>query len=166
MKIIRDINEREEEIKKLTKEVETATENSNVNMTPDELRRQLVTTNLSVTGKMELYSACVSGKLTDFRNLILNTQYPILEEISAKNYGWTILDYLTERGKYSMAMMLKSSDGRTPVLCLLRSNSLNIEQKKEVLIKVFQRYVIPLISELKTELKNRNCLQLIEYIRK
>ena len=131
---------------------------------------------------MELYNAYVSGKLTDFRNLIVNKQYPILEEISAKNYGWTplhyamhygkfdvicfILDYLTERGKYSMAMMLKSSDGRTPVLCLLRSNSLNIEQKIEVLIKVFQRYVIPLTAELKTELKNRNCLQLIEYMRK
>ena len=84
MKLIRDINEWEEEIKKLTKEVETATKNSNVNMTPDELRRQLVTTNLSVTGKMELYNACVSGKLTDFRNLILNKQYPILEEIFRK----------------------------------------------------------------------------------
>ena len=76
LKIIRDINEREEEIKKLTKEVETATENSNVNVTPDELRRQLITTNLSVTGKMELYNACVSGKLTDFRNLILNKSTP------------------------------------------------------------------------------------------
>ena len=182
MKIIRDINEREEEIKKLTKEVETASENANVNLTPDEVRRQLVTTNLSVTGKMELYNACVSGKLNEFRNLIQNKKYPILEEISAKNYGWTplhyamhygkfdvicyILDYLQDMGKYNLAMMLKSSDGRTPVLCLLRSNSLNIEQKKDILIKVFQRYVIPLTPELKTELKNRNCLQLIDYMRK
>ena len=64
-----------------------------------------------------------------------------------------------------MAMMLKSSDGRTPLLCLLRSNSLNLDQKKDIFTKVIKNYPIIITDELRNELKARNCLNILDSIR-
>ena len=181
MKMIREIKEKDEEIKKLEKEISSARTTSTSSLKPDELRKKLITSDLPVAAKMELYNACVNGKLNELKNLILNKKYPVLEEVSAKTYGWTplhysfhygkweivnfILDYLRKKGILDMAMMLKSSDGRTPLLCLLRSNSLNLDQKKDIFTKVIKNYPIIITDELRNELKARNCLNILDSIR-
>jgi len=50
------------------------------------LRDELITHNLSSNQKMDLYKAVLEGRVLDFKNLITQKNYPILEEISAANY--------------------------------------------------------------------------------
>ncbi len=62
--------------------------NKLVKMSVDELRQILMSFNLSIDKKMELYYACTEGNLETFKNLVLKKKYPILEEISYKDYFW------------------------------------------------------------------------------
>ena len=109
--------------------------------------------------------------LNEFKKLI-DKGFPILEEVSAVNYYWTplhyamhfgkmeiafyILDLLIKQGKYNMAMKLQSNDGRTPVLCLLKSSELSLSDKKEYFTKLVQRYKIDCDERTMKEIKNRN----------
>ncbi|MCQ2818230.1 MAG: hypothetical protein MJ252_13265 [archaeon] len=135
------------------------------------IMRTLVTNRLTGAQKMELYKCCTEGRTPNFAVLIERKGYPILEEISAKNFGWTplhygmhygkleivdyILGYLQRQGTLYMAMKLRSSDNRTPLLCLLRSSNINPAVKKEIFIKLCNKYKLEIDNELKTELRGR-----------
>lgn len=179
MALMREINKKSDLIIELKKEYE-ALESEKANyLTPDELRINMVTSTLSISEKMDLYNAAVEGRVSDFKNLIEVKQFPILEEVSAKNYGWTpfhyamhygkwdiikyIMQYLYNHQQLNLALMLKSSDGRCPLLCLLRSNTVNIEKKKEIFSNILQNFkYIPINEEVMKELKTRGLAYLLD----
>ena len=179
MALMRAINKKSEQIIELKKEYE-ALESEKANfLTPDELRINMVSSKLSISEKMDLYNAAVEGRVSDFKNLIEVKQFPILEEVSAKNYGWTpfhyamhygkwdiikyIMQYLHNHQQLNLALMLKSSDGRCPLLCLLRSNTVNIEKKKEIFSNILQNFkYIPINEEVMKELKTRGLAYLLD----
>jgi hypothetical protein len=179
-KLFKGIKERDEKINEIQKELDSlrVTNNSTVTgedfsgYSKDSLRSALLSFNLSVSQKMELYNTCVEGKLNDFRNLVLVKKYPMLEEVSAHNYFWTPLHYamhygqleiikfifeqLKKQNKLDAALRLESNDGRCPILCLLRSNNLNLDKKKELLNGILSMHNFPLSAEAKKEAKNRD----------
>ena len=146
-------------------------------LSKEEIRKRLVTFNLGVNQKMELYKAAIEGRLADFRDLVTYKKYPILEEVSAHNYYWTplhyamhygkteivfyILDTMKERGELNNAMNLKSDDNRCPIQCLLKSNSVPMDSKKKIIKMLFDKYDFDISKELLQEMKNRNLESLI-----
>ena len=179
MAMIREINKNSEMIKKLKKEYESLVNTNMNNISPDELRLSMVTSKLSISEKMDLYNAAVEGRVPDFKKLVEVNNFPILEEVSAKSYGWTpfhyamhygkweiikyIMNYLNARHQLNLALMLKSSDGRCPLLCLLRSNTVNIEKKKEIFGNILNEFKnITISDEVKKELKNRGLSYMID----
>ena len=179
MAMIRIINKNRETINELKKEYDKL-ENIKVNsLSPNELRLNMVTSKLSISEKMDLYNAAVEGRVPDFKKLIEVNNFPILEEVSAKSYGWTpfhyamhygkwdiikyIMNYLNDHNQLNLALMLKSSDGRCPLLCLLRSNTVNIEKKKEIFSNIMKEFKnINISDEVMKELKNRGLGYLVE----
>lgn len=146
--------------------------------TKDQIRAKLLTVDLPVNCKMEMYNCCVEGRFDDYKRLIERKNYPILEEISAKNYFWTSLHYamhygqediihyicdkLDKEGVLHMAMRLEANDGRCPILCILRSNSLNLDKKMSILKKLFDKYDIQINSVINKELSSRNMLSVLK----
>lgn len=141
-------------------------------LTKEQLRQKYITVNLNLNQKMELYSAAVEGRLNDFRRLVFDKHYPPLEEVSARSYYWTPLHYALHYGKWEVAsfifdfyqkrdeldniMRLESSDNRCPILCLLKSNALQYEQKGIILEKILEKYKFEITPEVLKELRNRN----------
>ena len=138
-----------------------------------ELRQKFLTHKLSDKEKMELYQNAIENKVNEFKRLILEKKYPILEEVSAPNFYWTslhyamhygrydiiqfIMDYYQNNGELNLVMNLESNDGRTPLLSLLKSNVLNNEDKKTIMNKIIsKKYKFSLSNEVKKELRNRN----------
>ena len=143
----------------------------NMNPNPMMNPRALVTNRLNGAQKMELYKSCTEGRLSDFIQLIERKGYPILEEISAKNFNWSslsyslhygkleivdyIMTYLQREGKLEAVMKLKTSDGRSPLLCLLRSSNINSEVKKKMFVTLCNKFRLEIDPEVKNELKGR-----------
>lgn len=176
------IKEKQYRIDELTSELEhielngDKTKSSNnlpsISYTKEQLRSNLMTFGLPVQNKMELYNAAVEGKLNEFKTLILDKKYPILEEVSAHNYYWTPLHYAMHYGQYDiihfimfyfngteklkLAMKLLSDDGRCPLLCLLRSNSLSASKKMDILDKLLSKFDFDISPECKKEIRNRD----------
>jgi hypothetical protein len=177
--LTKTIGEKDMKIDELVAEVENLKLNgskkngaSGVPLSKEQLRQQMMSFNLPVNQKMELYNSAVEGKLSEFKDLIYNKRYPILEEVSAHNYYWTslhyamhygqseiiyfILEYLKSNSMLEMAMKLQSDDGRCPLLCLLRSNSLNIDKKKDILDKIISKYFFEISNDARKEIRNRD----------
>lgn len=164
--LISVVIENENKIEELTKEIDKLVPTSNLKK--DEIRSMLLTNKLSVTQKMELYNATIEGKISELAKLI-EKDYPILEEVSAAGYFWTILHYAMHYGKMDIIMLLlrylkeknqlepalslESSDGRCPLICLLKSNILNKTLKGDILQSILSKYKITLTSKLKKEIK-------------
>jgi hypothetical protein len=141
------------------------------------LRNMLITHNLSNSQKMELYKATIEGRLHDFMNLV-KKGYNVLEEVSAVNYYWTPFHYAMHYGKIDIilfilevlfksnsinyAVLLESNDGRCPILCLLRSNSLDLKTKAEYIDGILKKYSsLKISSSAKAEMKKRGLDELI-----
>lgn len=169
--------EKDEEIEKLKQDIikiksNTFVMEAEVKFDQDEIRRELITNNLDVNSKMILYQTAVKGDVNEFRRLINNKGYSMLEEVSAKNFFWTplhyamhygkmeiafyIMDELKKKGLYNKAMSLESNDKRTPVLCLLKSNALSSGNKAECFRRLVERYPIIVNEAVLKEIRNRN----------
>jgi hypothetical protein len=179
-KLLKSIKESDEKINSLKNEIEQSSKyvksDSNdpyKSYSKDEIRKVLITYGLPINQKMELYNACVEGRLEEFRNLVLNKKYPVLEEVSAHNYYWTPLHYamhygqweiinficshLKSKNQFDAAMKLESNDKRCPLLCLLKSNSIQVNKKSEILSKFLSNFRLSALSqELKSEISTRN----------
>lgn len=143
------------------------------------LRQALMTFALPVQKKMELYDACVSGNANSFKHLVINQKYPMLEEVSAENYYWTPLHYSMHYGQFEItkfilealrknnqmeaAMRLESADGRCPLLCLLRSNSINSDKKKDMLNKVLANFNFTISEDVRREVKLRDMERILRH---
>ena len=84
-----------------------------------------------------------------FKTLVIVKKFPIFEELSVKGHFWTSLHYAMHYGKSDIILFIlknseskgilnliikcKSKDNRCPLLCLIKSNSLNSENKIKIL---------------------------------
>lgn len=181
----RVVKEKETKLKELAEELESLKESGSKlktlgndkttgwnGMSKEDLRNNMMTFNLPVNQKMELYHSAVEGRLNDFKECILTKKYPVLEEVSAHNYYWTSLHYAMHYGQIDVvmfiiehlknlnilepAMQLQSGDNRCPILCLLRSNSLSLLKKKEVMEKLLSKYSFNVSNDAKKEMRNRD----------
>lgn len=143
------------------------------NLSTEDIRKKLLSFDLPATNKVQLYESTVNGNITLFKELILKKKFPIFEEVSAQGYLWTslhyamhygqeeiilfILDYLkTQLNCLELGLRLTAKDGRCPFLCLLKSNSINNDKKKDILVKVLNKYKPVYVSEqVKVELRVR-----------
>lgn len=144
----------------------------NLSLTKEQIRNRLMTFGLSVQQKMQLYTCAVEGRLSEFKDLVVNKKYPVLEEVSAHEYYWTplhyamhygqmdiiffILDHLSTNNSMDLVMKLQSNDNRCPLLCLLRSNSLSLEKKKDIVCKILSKFEFGISPEVKNEMRNRD----------
>lgn len=153
---------------------------SQLRMSDDDIRKRLLTFNLPLNQKMEMYNAAVEGKLNEFKELIIVKKYPFFEEVSAHTFLWTCFHYAMHYGKEEIimfcfehidktlkclntAMRLTSNDGRCPMLCLLRSNSLSADAKKLLLVKIFSTYkTLEVTNNAKTEIRTRDLENVIK----
>lgn len=180
------INQKTEEIEKLKKEKELLLKEAKKrNMLSDqELRIKFLTNKLSAENKMVFYQAVIEGNVAAYKKYILGTYgkaYNIFEEVSAPGYGWTtfhyamhyakwevikfIIEYLQSINKLEVGFRLKSKDGRCPLLCLLKSNAIKPEVKRETFDKIISNFTIPVSEEVIKELNNRGLNDLVSKIK-
>ncbi len=153
-------------------------------MSDQELRAKYLTNKLTMNDKMNFYQAVIDGNLEAYKRYVLGsygTIYNIFEEVSAPGYGWTtfhyamhyakweiikfIINYLIKNNKLEIGFRLKSKDGRCPLLCLLKSNALKPEVKRDTFDKIITNFTVPVSDEVIKELKNRKYNDLIPKIR-
>jgi len=167
-----------EEIKKdkITVNEISGSGNNIILLSKENIRNKFLTSSLNTQQKKDLYNAVFEGNLSVFQDLILNKKYNILEEISAKSFYWTSFHYAMHYGKLNIIffimdfykdnlnniMRLESNDGRCPILCMVKSNALNTNMKKENLEKIFARYRFFISNEIIRELKNRDLDYIID----
>ena len=181
------INIKSEEISRLKKEKERLVREARtkISLNDQELRARYLTNRLTTDDKMRFYQAAIDGDLEAFKKLVQGSQYNppfyIFEEVSAPTYGWTtfhyamhyaewdiikyIIEYLFKKDKIEIGFRLKSKDGRCPLLCLLKSNALKPEVKKETFKKIISNFTIPVSDEVIQELNNRKLGDLIKEIK-
>ena len=186
LKKLVSINQKTEEIEKLKKEKEKLVKEKRqrVNLSDQELRNRYLTNTLQNNDKMNFYQSVIDGNLEAYKRYILGTygeKYNIFEEVSAPGYGWTtfhysmhyakwniikfIFEYLEQQNKLEIGLRLKSKDGRCPLLCLLKSNALKADVKKDTFSKIISNFTIPVSDEVKKELNNRGMGDLISKIK-
>ena len=130
---------------------------------------------------MKLYNSTVSGNLDEYKKYIYGINsgkpYSIFEEVSAPGYKWTTFHYAMHYGKWEIikfifeylidlnlldkALNIKSKDNICPLLCLLRSKVLNIEEKRIIFSNIIENFDIPFSKEVKEELYNRKMQDLL-----
>ena len=136
-----------------------------------------LTNKLSTDEKMIFYNSVINNDLDLFKILLkgngeIQEPYDIFEEVSAPGYKWTvfhyamhygnweiikyIFDYLIDLNKLDIALKMKTNDNRCPMLCLIRSNFLNTEQKKELYFKIINTFSIPIDEEVIKEAIKKN----------
>ena len=150
-----------------------------------ELRTKYLTNKLSTDDKMRFYQSVIDGNLDAYKKYIQGTQYSppynVFEEVSAPGYGWTtfhysmhyakwniikyIIEYLEFQNKLEIGFKLKSKDGRCPLLCLLKSNALKSDIKRDTFNKIISNFTIPVSDEVIKELYNRGLSDLVPKIK-
>jgi hypothetical protein len=186
LKKLVSINRKSEEIEKLKKEKEELVKEVRKKNTisDQELRNRYLTNKLQTTDKMNFYQSVIDGNLDAYRRYVQGTYgqvYNIFEEVSAPGYGWTtfhyamhyakwniikfIIEYLFNKDKIEIGFRLKSKDGRCPLLCLLKSNALKPDVKRETFSKIISNFTIPVSDEVIKELNNRKLTDLIKLIK-
>lgn len=186
LKTLASINLKSEEIAKLKKEKEKLVKEvqKKTVMSDAELKARYLTNRLNMNEKMNFYQAVIDGNLEAYKRYVLGTygtMYNVFEEVSAPGYGWTtfhyamhyakwdiikfIINYLIDNKKLEVGFRLKSKDGRCPLLCLLKSNALKPDVKRDTFEKIVTHFTIPVSDEVIKELKNRKYDDLIPKIK-
>ena len=186
MKTLASINNKSDEIAKLKAEKEKLMKEAKTKfaLSDQELRAKYLTNRLTMNDKMNFYQAVIDGNLEAYKRYVLGTYgvaYNIFEEVSAPGYGWTtfhyamhyakweiikfIINYLIKTNKLEVGFRLKSKDGRCPLLCLLKSNALKPDVKRDTFDKIITTFTIPVSEEVIKELRNRKYNELIPKIR-
>ena len=181
------INKKTEEIEKLTKEKEELVKMARKKIMGDdqELRKKYLTNKLNTENKMRFYKAAADGNLELYKTYLNGSAYyppfNIFEEVSENGYGWTtfhyamhygrwniirfIIEYLILKDKLNIMLRLKSKDGRCPLLCLLKSNAIKLDIKRDIFDKIITNFTIPISNEVRIELENRGFKELIERVK-
>ena len=135
-----------------------------------------VTNKLRNESKMMFYHAVIGNNLDLFASYIYGNEnrppFDIFEEVSAPGKKWTvfhyamhygqweiikfIFDYLKEKNLLDKALKMKSDDNRCPMLCLIKSNALRLNKKKEIYFKILETYQIQVSDEVFRETIKRH----------
>lgn len=135
--------------------------------------------------KQELYKAAKDNNLELFKTLICGSPerkpYPIFEEVSQAGYRWTcvhyafhygcrdviryILEYLTHWNLINAAFNIKTKENKCPLLCLLKSNALKADEKREIFDSIISNFFVPVSEDVVKELKSRNYHDLVQKVR-
>ena len=157
------------------------TNNNLENLKKNESQNKFLTNELTTEEKMFFYNCTINGDLDKFKKLIEEKKYNIFEEVSAPGHNWTNLHYAMHYGKWNIikyiltylisinklesGLKLKSIDKRCPLLCLLKSNALSDDIKRDIFTKIVNNFIIHIINEVKKELIKRGLDDLIDKIR-
>lgn len=144
-------------------------------------RKYLMTYTLSPKDKMKIYNAVIAGDLAKLKNLIINEQMPLFEEISTEGYHWSALHYamhngkleiiyyifdtLIEQGVLELALECETNDARCPLLCLLNSDKLNLKEKREIFVKLMHNYDLKIPDRIYRACKKRGYLECLSIIK-
>ena len=178
------INKKTEEISKLQEELVKLARKKSLG-DDQELRKRYLVNKLSTDNKMRFYKAAIDGNLELYKIYIngssYNPPFNIFEEVSEPGYGWTtfhyamhyarwniiryIIEYLISKDKLNIMLRLKSKDGRCPLLCLLKSNALKLDIKRDTFDKIITNFTIPISNEVRAELENRGFKELLERVK-
>lgn len=171
------LQEKEDELAALKAKIEQPNPKASVyldsSLDPETIRNMCITNKLPPKGKFDLHSAITKGDLTQLKSMIDDQGYPVLEEISAPGYFWTSIHYAMHYGNYAiieyllkklqqqnvieLAILIQAKDGRCPVMCLLKSNKLEREEKKTIIKKILMNFPnVKLSKAVVLELKNKN----------
>ena len=66
-----------------------------------------------------------------------------------------LFEYLIDLNLLDKALKLKTKDNNCPMLCLLKSDVLNIQQKKDIYFKIIKNYKISISNEVSNEANKR-----------
>ena len=130
-----------------------------------------LTNKLSNIEKKEFYNSVMDNNVEMFKSYLFGNEvrgpYDIFEEVSAPGYNWTtfhyamhygkweiikyIIEYLTNSNLLDIAFKMKTNDNRCPMLCLLKSKSLDVQKKKEIYFKLINDFQIPITEEVMKE---------------
>lgn len=141
-----------------------------------------MTNELTIENKGAFYAATIEGNLELYKMYVNGTEkqkpFNIFEEVSAAGYYWTtfhyamhygkwniisfIIETLTLKGRIDIGLKLKVNDGRCPLLCLLKSNILKPEQKRNIFDKIITNFVIPISDEVRSILELKGFKDLAE----
>jgi len=129
---------------------------NSVNLTDNQIRDRVLTSSLLTDQKMSLYNATIEGNFVKLKSLVNDYHYSIFEEVSAKGYFWMclhyamhygkaeiiyfILDFSEKVGKLDLVIRCKSNDNRCPLICLLKSHSVEGGAKSDILDNILNRY--------------------------
>ena len=67
-----------------------------------------------------------------------------------------IIEYLQSQNKLSIALRLKSKDGRCPLLCLLKSDALKKNNKLDIFKEICSKYSLPINDAVQQRLDAMN----------
>ena len=153
--------------------VKSVVKNDNPNPYPD---HPYITNMLTTDQKKEFYNSVINNNLPLFQSFLQGSPtvkpYPIFEEVSAPKFYWTVLhyamhyavwdiikyifEYLYPLNLVNVALGLKTKDNRCPLLCLLKSNNLKNDVKKDIFNRIISTFPIYVSDEVKEELAKRN----------
>lgn len=134
----------------------------------EDITNSLLCDKLTIEEKKQFYNSVYDNDLDLFISYLSGNRdrkpYNIFEEVSEPGYKWTvfhyamhygrwdiikyIIEYLTNLNLLDKALKMKTKDNRCPLLCLLKSNSLNIQQKKDIYFKILDSFKIPINDEV------------------
>ena len=127
-----------------------------------------------INQKSKVLNSVINGNLEEFKSYIngqFGKPFDIFEEVSKPGFNWTVFHYAMYYGKWNIiqyiieylknsnlldkALQMKTSDNRCPMLCLVKSNKLTLEQKKEIYFKIVDTFQIPISDEVIEEANKR-----------
>jgi len=154
------------------------------NESAHELREKFLSDQLEKEEKHIFYEFTINGNLNGFREClegIYGKKYNIFEEISQKGYYWTplhyamhygkwniikfIIEYLNSKNLIEVGFKLKSKGNRCPLLCLLNSDDIKSDEKRDIFEKLIMNLTIPVSDEVKKELKKKDFADLLNKVK-
>jgi hypothetical protein len=124
-------------------------------------RSKFITMKHTLKEKMVLYHVSTKGQLDELKNLFTKSKdggapegpYSLTEEVSKSGFYWTVLHYASHYGHYEVLAYLidlledhpnkydifnlQTTEGKTPLFCVILSADIEDEEKKHRIIKLW-----------------------------
>ena len=119
-------------------------------------RSKFITMKHTLKEKMVLYHFSTKGQLDELKNLFQKgkeSPYSLTEEVSKSGFYWTVLHYASHYGHYDVLAYLielledhphkydifnlQTTEGKTPLFCVILSADISDEEKKHRIIKLW-----------------------------
>jgi len=141
------------------------------NLSDNEIRDKFLNFTFTPDKKKIIYEAITKDDI-EILQINIKNEFDLFEELSSKGYYWTCLHYalhfaaenviifmfklLEEVEMINIALNLKTNDSRSPLMCLIKSNSVCSDRKTNLMNKIltlFPKIHVPM--EVRQEIKKR-----------